>query len=66
MPTPQNLMHIQHETDRYIREQAANANPFGSMDPTGGTRLAQAASNPASNAALHTLQDPTWLLHAQR
>jgi hypothetical protein len=37
MPTPQNLMHIQQETDRYIREQAANANPFGSMDPTGGT-----------------------------
>lgn len=35
MPTPQNLAHIQEETDRYIREQAANSNPFASMDPTG-------------------------------
>ena len=35
MHTPSNMAHIKREVDRYMAEQAANMNPFGSMDPTG-------------------------------
>lgn len=35
MPSAANLAHINAEQSRYYAEQAANANPFASMDPTG-------------------------------